>query len=78
MQNTLPRITVPPITTTTMRQRRDRVTLTLITLVVVLSLWDTPLTILGIVAIVSWLWLLAIVKHENTPRYRRHTDTGNQ
>ena len=78
MPDTLSRLRVPPITTTTMRQRRDRVTLTLITLAVVVSLWDTPLTILGIVAIVSWLWLLAIVKHENTPRYRRHTDTGNQ
>ena len=78
MSDSLSRLRVPPITTTTMAKRRERVTLTLVVLVVVLSLWDAPLTILGIVALVSWLWLLAIVKHESSPRYRRHTDTGNQ
>ena len=77
MPDTLPRLNVPNLANATMKKRRDRVSLVLVLVAVMLTLWDVPLLVLATVALIAWLWLFATLRIENAPRYHRHGEHRN-
>jgi len=67
MSHTLPRVKATP------QQRRERVTLTLATLAVIVSATGAPWFVLVGLGATLWVWVIAlhVAEGEPRPRYRR-------